>query len=383
MWMGKGLPEEHIFIKPENRPRGFKNVIRVYFRKWMVHPLKRKVAKYYLVILRRLFGLKVVGITGSCGKTTTKDMLASILKRVPPLRSPFGHLRGATQVVYSYANIDPVYNIPTTILKCRPWTKYLVLEMGVEYPGEMDYYLWLATPDIGVITNINPTHTLFFGDTNGVLTEKSKLVKALPKTAIAVLNKNDIHLKKLTQQLKAKIMWFDGSAEKNVLLQNSDNLASVKMVARALGVGEDKIKRGLANFVPQDHRMKLIHHSSGAVMVDDSYNNNPKAAEFSIREFVKLAGKHKKAIVFGDMLELGNLEKIEHQKVGLLLQKLSFNKVLLVGRAVKEIKVNGGQYFATWQEAQPAFRKLLVAGNYILVKGSRSIGLDNLVSGVL
>ncbi|OGM78046.1 hypothetical protein A2188_01240 [Candidatus Woesebacteria bacterium RIFOXYA1_FULL_43_9] len=395
MWVGKGLPREHIFIKSADKPKTLSGLTRVYFRKWVVHPLKRKIAKYYLMVLRRFFGLKVVGITGSCGKTTTKDMLASILKEATgsrigsgmtakkaPQRFPNGIL-GGESVVFSFANIDPVYNIPTTILKCRPRTRYLVLEMGVEYPGEMDYYLWLATPDIGVITNINPTHTEFFKNVDGVFTEKSKLVKALPKTAMAVLNKNDTHLQKLAGKLKAKIVWFDGTDEKKVLLQNSDNLASVKTVARKLGVSEDKIKKGLANFVPQDHRMKLIHHPSGAVIVDDSYNNNPKAADFSIREFVKLAGKNQKSLIFGDMLELGSLEASEHRKIGDLITQIDFDQVILVGKAVKNIKVPGAGYFSTWQEARPAFEKLLVGGNYLLVKGSRSVGLENLFHGVV
>src|SRR3989344_3528645 len=123
-WMTPKLPAEHIFIKPEDRPKGAINSIKIYSRKWVLHPLKRRIAKYYLILLQKCFGLKVVGITGSAGKTTTKEMLASILKQ-----------RGET--IYSYANIDPVYNIPTTILKCSPSTKYLILEMGVEYHGEM------------------------------------------------------------------------------------------------------------------------------------------------------------------------------------------------------------------------------------------------------
>ena len=98
-------------------------------KKWIFHPIKRRIAKLYLLILRKFSGIRVIGITGSTGKTTTKEMLASILK-----------LDGKT--VYTIANIDPVYNIPTTILKCNLKTKYLILEMGVEYPGEMDFYLW-------------------------------------------------------------------------------------------------------------------------------------------------------------------------------------------------------------------------------------------------
>src|SRR3989344_2587811 len=141
-------------------------------KKILIHPIKRRISKLYLIFLRRFFGLKVIGITGSAGKTSTKEMIISILS-----------LKART--VASFANIDPVYNIPTTILRCTPLTKYLVLEMGVEYPNEMDFYLWLVKPDVGVITNIFPTHTLFLKDIEGVYKEKSKLIK---NTKIAILN---------------------------------------------------------------------------------------------------------------------------------------------------------------------------------------------------
>ncbi|NMD01040.1 MAG: hypothetical protein GYA62_15160, partial [Bacteroidales bacterium] len=130
-----------------------------FIKKWFFHPIKRRVARLYLKILQSSTDIKVIGITGSAGKTTTKEVLASILKE-----------DGKT--VFSKENIDPIYNIPTTILKTPPSTKYLILEMGVEYLGEMDFYLWLAKPDVGIITNIFPTHLEFLKNVEGVMTEK-------------------------------------------------------------------------------------------------------------------------------------------------------------------------------------------------------------------
>ena len=110
-WVTPKLPKEHIFIPHESKPKGVNNLVRVYFRKWMIHPVKRRMAKYYLLFLQKFYGLIVVGITGSAGKTTVKDMTALILAQ-----------KGKT--ISSYKNIDPVYNIPSSILKCRPGTKY-------------------------------------------------------------------------------------------------------------------------------------------------------------------------------------------------------------------------------------------------------------------
>src|SRR3989304_4696340 len=199
-WVTPRLPINHIYLTNEERHVGINKLMGTYIKRFFIHPIKRRLAKYYLITLKKIFGLKVIAITGSAGKTTTKEMIASILKQ-----------DGGT--IASLANIDPIYNIPSTILRCTPFTKYLVLEMGIEYPGEMDFYLWLATPDMGVITNIYPTHTEFLGDVGGVYMEKSKLVRSLKKNDIAVLNSQDKYLTKLKNSLTGKIVWFgDGTA---------------------------------------------------------------------------------------------------------------------------------------------------------------------------
>ena len=191
LWFGP-IPDEHVKV-----------IIRSpkeYLYKLLIHPIKRRVAKYYLLLLRKVFGLKVIGITGSAGKSTTKEMTASILTE-------------SGKTVASYANIDPVFNIPSTILKCSPQTRFLVLEMGVEYPGEMDFYLWLAKPDIGLMTNIYPAHTEFFENIQGIAKEKGKLIRALKPQGFAVLNKENNSLREISKEVKAKIVWYGDGGE--------------------------------------------------------------------------------------------------------------------------------------------------------------------------
>jgi len=335
-------------------------------KKWIIHPIKRRIAKYYLLILRKFTEIKVIGITGSAGKTTTKEMLASILK-----------LDGKT--VYTVANIDPVYNIPTTILRCNPRTKYLVLEMGVEYPGEMDFYLWLAKPDIGVITNIFPTHTEFLKDIEGVLEEKSKLVKSLSKNNFAVLNKTDSRLKSLENKIEAKVIWFNG--------ENSD---AARKVAEIFGASPENIEKGLKNYDRPRHRYEIIKHESGAVIFDDSYNSNPEALLTTLKKFNELAGKNTKIAVLGDMLELGSLEEKEHRRVGKEIAKSNFNVVMGVGNAIRflldEIKEGSKStkiyYFDKAEEVLSKLEPILEKGSYVLIKGSRSIGLDKVVDSL-
>ena len=376
-------------------------------KKWIIHPIKRRIAKYYLFFLKRVTGLKIIGITGSAGKTTTKEMLASILK-----------LDGKT--VYTVANIDPVYNIPTTILKCNLKTKYLILEMGVEYPGEMDFYLWLAKPDVGVITNISITHTLFFGNIEGVFKEKSKLVKSLSKDNWAVLNTEDERLRRLKGKILSKIMWYGESGfvkADNIKFGNNKNTEfnlhlgkiSCKAVvpvygkhfvtnalaassaAFVLGVDTEKIIKGLKDTYIEEHRMKIFTHKSQALIVDDCYNNNPFAANETLIAFKEVAAKRKKLIIMGDMLELGSLEKEEHIKLGKRITDIGADFVIgvgnasrhMVGEAQKEVGKENVLWLASKNDVIKQLKPFLNKDWAILIKGSRSIGLDEVVDKLL
>jgi UDP-N-acetylmuramoyl-tripeptide--D-alanyl-D-alanine ligase len=325
------------------------------FKKHIYHPIKNFIAKYYLILLRQFTEIKVIGITGSAGKTTTKEMLASILKMDGP-------------TVFSHANIDPVYNIASTILRCNFSTKYLILEMGIEYPKEMDFYLSLATPDIGVITNIFPTHTLYLKNIDGVLAEKSKLVK---KTKIVVLNKNDKKLFELGKILKNNVVWYEGLGD-----PEKQATEAAMVISKVLGINNLLISRGISNYSKPPHRLNLIKHESGAFILDDSYNSNPEAVIATLKYFGKIAGKNRKIAVLGDMLELGGLEKKEHLHIKNELAKYGFDKVFSVGKISKLIsKSNYNSAIEVYEDLLP----LLKPKTYVLIKGSRSIGLDKLV----
>lgn len=335
---------------------------------WLVHPIKRRMARSYLRFLQKYTNIKVIGITGSAGKTTTKEMLFSILKS-----------QGKSVCTRTY--IDPVYNIPNTILRALPGTKYLILEMGVEYPGEMDFYLWLAKPDIGIITNIFPAHTEFLGDIEGVFREKSKLVLSLNRDEVAVLNLGDRKLKSLSNNLRAKIIWFEPS--ENPFLQNAN---AARTVAKTLGVNAEGIEKGLANYQRPPHRLEVIEHKSGAIILDDSYNSNPWAALSTLEYFNKMA-KGKKIAVLGDMLELGDYDEIGHRELGREVAKSNFDSVIAVGKSSKflidEVRKRSGEtktyLLNNVEETFPIAERLLGKNVSMLIKGSRSIGLDKLV----
>ncbi|KKP46656.1 MAG: UDP-N-acetylmuramoyl-tripeptide-D-alanyl-D-alanine ligase [Candidatus Woesebacteria bacterium GW2011_GWA1_33_30] len=350
IWIGKNLPLVHVKFD-----KGVKKI----FADLVIHPIKRRLARLYVLVLQKFFGLVVIGITGSAGKTTTKEMIVSVLKKVD-------------ETVWSKDNIDPIFNIPTTILRCTPKTKYLVLEMGVEYPHEMDFYLWLVRPSIGVVTNIFPTHTLFFGDEKGVFKEKSKLVK---NTNVAILNSDDKYLYSLKDKLEANIIWF--KKNEDPILQNKN---TARAIAEVLGVEKSIINAGLVDYQNPKHRLSLIEHKSGAFIFDDTYNSNPGAFIKTLNYFSKLAGKNNKIAVVGDMLELGKEEVNEHRKIANELNKLNFKKVFGVGKLVKYVT---NETFNNPLDLLPHIKPYLKKGNYIFIKGSRSIGLDKLVDKLL
>lgn len=395
---GGNLPREHRDLEKISKIKSTKEKTRVIFRFFLIHPVKRRAAKYYLAVLQKFFGLKVVGITGSAGKTTTKEMLTSILRE-----------KGKT--VASFKNIDPVYNIPSTILKCTPFTKFLVLELGIEFPGEMDFYLWLAKPDIGVITNIYPTHLELFKDVDGVFNEKRRLLSGLQKKSYVVLNKQDRYLQTL-KPIK-NVIWFGKGGDLRAAItrlsvkktlfnlkykdeqieaaipiygkQFVENALAASAAAIALGFNLPTVSAGLSKFKSAEHRMNILSLPAGIRIFDDSYNNNPQAAMASIGSFMEIDSSRKKIIVFGDMLELGKEENKFHEEIGNFIAKLKPDVLICVGEksnytAKAAAKTLNDVYFESdFKKIKAIVKKHIKGDTDILIKGSRSLHLDQLV----
>lgn len=393
-WVTPMLPPEDIFANHN------------FVSQWLTHPIKRRLAKAYLNYLRRHGEVKVIGITGSVGKTTTTAILASILKRV-----------GKT--VCSAEGVDPVYNIPNTILKATPATKFLILEMSVEYIDEMDYYLWLAKPDMGIITNIAVTHTEYLKNKEGVAEEKGKIIKYLDKNATAILNMDDPVVQKLGNNTKAKIVYFgektDVSAS-NIKINNDmstnftlkinmntkivhmnalgkqfvNNALAAAAAADSLGVGIDDIIKGIELFERPRHRLTVIKSDTNGIIFDDTYNSNPRAASESLDTFTEIAGTRKKIAVIGDMLELGKFEEQAHRELGKKAGSVGLSYLIGVGSAARFIveeasKRMGNKYcflVSNFSEALQITKPLLGKDTALFVKGSRSIHLDKLVESL-
>lgn len=348
-------------------------------KKYLIHPIKRWIAKLYLLFLRKVFGLKVIAITGSMGKTTTKELLLSLLSQLGP-------------TIASYANIDSVYNIPTTILRCTPKTKYLVLEMGVEFPGEMNYYTWIANPDIAAITSVNITHTQFMKNIKNIAYEKGLIAKRLTPKNVLVVNASDkniwintkarvIKVSPLPTKINPDLSTSFGSYALPIPAPHlSANVAIAIEIASILGASKKQIKEGIEKVVLAPHRMQPANLKNGGLVIDDVYNASPSATQQAILTLDHLAKMTKRipVLVFGQMNELGEFEKSEHQKIGDLIKKLKIKHVITRGPATKGL----GIYCETNAEILNKIQPFLNSKYLILMKSSRGWKMEEIIESV-
>ena len=408
LYVGRHLPSQHIFVPSEERPKAPVELTRLYFRKWLVHPLKRRLSHVYSEALS-LGGCEIIGVTGSAGKTTAKEMIASVLSQ-------------KFKTVKSEANIDPVYNIPTTILKSPLNTQKLVLEMGIEYPGEMDFYLWLTRPQIGVITSIYFTHTQFLESLENVIRQKGKLVESLPSRGFAILNYDDPYVRSLAGKSRAREMWYGFGKRAQVrgrqvkitedyntsfILDTQEGEVAVELpllgehfvslalaascVGLACGVGLGDIKKGLEAVKGLPHRM-IPFKTRGAVLIDDTFNANPLACREALNTLSKLAKGKRNIFVLGEMKELGKYEESLHREIGEYASRVGVDYIFGLGDltrfTIEEFKKEGRRKGNTFLAEDKAslihkLRGFINKGDAILVKGSRFMMMEEVVDSLV
>ncbi|MBU0572148.1 UDP-N-acetylmuramoyl-tripeptide--D-alanyl-D-alanine ligase [Patescibacteria group bacterium] len=404
-WVAPHLPKEHVFITSGKKSSGLFTTMRLYLGRWIIHPIKRHLAHEYSKLLIKS-GCEIIGVAGSVGKTTTKNMIASVL------------LQKYT-TAWTFGNIDPIYNIPATVLSTGSRTKKLVLEMGIEFLGEMDYYLWLVQPKVGVITTIYWTHTEFLGSLDNVVKEKGKLIKSLPKNGCAVLNIDDPQSAKLKDTTKAEIVWYglDSRAQirgKNIsitkdfktkfILETGNEMqeivlpllgqqfVSLALAAAAVGhingLNTKQIKKGLEKIKAQPHRMTPSRLKNDTIVIDDTYNANPIAVREAIRLMSSIGKKRRKILVLGEMKELGRYEEEGHREVGKFAVKEGVDCIITLGSATRYVvdearKAGLGKectYLAKDKtELLTKMTATIKAKDIILIKGSRSLAMEEIV----
>lgn len=363
--------------------------------------LARNIGKLYP---RSMF----IGITGSVGKTTTKEACLSVLLQ-------------KFKTIASRDNLDPILNIPITIFKVRPSIKKVILEMGVEYTEEMDFYLSMVRPATGIVTRISFAHSQFLGDINGILQEKEKLVRQLPKEGFAILNWDDLNVRKLAKDTDAQVIFYGTNFENchvwasNIRVEN--NLTrfelnygvervevSLKLIGRhfvyaalaaaalglCCGLTLISIKKGLEKMIPSPHRLQLLEGLEGWFVLDDTYNSSPVALEEALNVLSELPAR-RRIIVLGEMKELGVYSESLHRQLAQKIYKDRVDMVFLGGGDVKFIaeellKLGFPQerLDINLSNSQMVSKILKSAGkgDLILIKGSRAVKLDEVVARV-
>lgn len=369
------------------------------------HPLKKPLHVLKIYLARQFSKLfspdKFVAISGSVGKTTCVSAAVVVLSQ-------------KFKTISTQLNLDPVLNVPSTILKLNPSYKKVVLEMGVEYRGEMDFYLSLVRPKTAIITKISYA-------SDEIIEEKVKLIESLPEDGVAILNWDDPLSKKLAAKCRANLIYFGTDAKNctvwagNVKIENFKTTFELNLgvervkvnlqllglqqiypvlAAAALGVTLDipltKIKLALESIQPQEHRMQPILGPNGSIILDDTYNASPAAMDDAIDALLQIPSR-RRILVLGEMKELGNNSESLHRKIGERIYKEKLDLVLLgsgganfIAEELRDLGFLEDRFAVNLQTGQIVSRLLrtLGKGDVCLIKGSRATRLDEVVKRI-
>jgi UDP-N-acetylmuramoyl-tripeptide--D-alanyl-D-alanine ligase len=354
---------------------------------------------------RRLPALRVAAITGSTGKTSTKELIAEVLRASAPTAKTEG-------------NLNNEVGVPLTLLRLSEQDRFAVIECGMNHLGEIARLAQWADPDVGVVTNVGPVHLEGCGSIEGVAHAKGEMFHALRDAAVAVANADDARVLAQAKLSRRRLFTFGASYGSDVRLisahhggpglrveleligarrtvelkligtHNGNNAAAAAAVGVALGLDAETILRGLANATTPGRRMRPVRLPSGALLIDDCYNANPsstKAALLTLTHLVR--GKGRAIAVLGDMLELGPTELDLHRDVGRYAAGAGLSLLVCFGkraRALGEGAHEAGVAAASIESTDdPAEAVRLVQArmrpeDVVLVKGSRGMRMERI-----
>ncbi len=356
---------------------------------------------------RDRFRIPIAAVTGSNGKTTTKELVASILSmRGPSLKT--------------HGNLNNEIGVPLTLFNLAPTHVAAIIEMGMNHAGEISRLCEIARPDAGLITIVQPAHLEGLGSIEGVASAKGELFRGLAPTSTAVVNLDDARIAAQSKGIAAKTLTFGRAAEAQVRLvkvepqgrdglslriayagqeystalrlvgdHNAMNATAAFALALAVGYSPEECVRGLEAAQAHARRLQIIDAPQGVTVIDDCYNANPASMSAALRTVQELAGSEGRAVaVLGDMLELGADEPHEHTQLGVIASD-RVSLLALFGprtkhayaQAVKTLGVKVKHFedvtaLVAWleQELQP--------NDYVLVKGSRGMRLERVVEAL-
>ena len=308
---------------------------------------------------RRMLKAKVVGVTGSAGKTTVKEFTAAFLGA-----------KGKTHATAGNYNND--LGLPITILECPPDADFLVLEMGTNHPGEIAHLVDIGKPDAGIISSVGTAHIEFFRTQDGIAEEKGTLFRSLPEDGFAVLGENNDRFEMLKEMCRCRIVVSDGAAPFGCPLAGDYNRWNMSLAwncAKMFGVTEDMARRSLEGFVLPGDRWRKSERN-GVAFISDCYNANPTSMIAALETFAAEPCSGRRIAVLGDMFELGDASEALHADVKRKASGLGLDKVIFIGDNF------GGVSF---DDAKAELFAYVRPGDSVLLKASHGMALGRIL----
>lgn len=365
------------------------------------------LARYH----RCRFTIPVVGITGSNGKTSTKEMVSAILSQ-------------RNRVLKNQGNYNNLVGVPLTLLSMEPEHEIAVVEMGINVPGEMERLVRVAMPTVGIITNVHPAHLEGLGSLDRILEEKGKLLSSLGSQGVAAINLDDELLERFSKTLQAGLVTYSlhrteamvvlaGPVEveegvsifpvsfgKETLrvrlpvlgMHQVQNALAAAALAWSLGESPKAIAEGLSLHQPVKQRMQRHLLEGGRVLIDDTYNANPKSMLASVRAALTASSGKPVVAVLGEMRELGSASAVLHYEVGHQVGSLGVRYLITMGELGREIQRGARDaglassscfHAQTHEEAVERLRDRVPEEAWIVVKGSRGMTMERVVEGMI
>jgi UDP-N-acetylmuramoyl-tripeptide--D-alanyl-D-alanine ligase len=353
----------------------------------------------------------VVAITGSSGKTSTKDLVAQVL-----------HRRGRT--VAAAGSFNTEVGVPLTILRADETTEFLVLEMGMRGEGHIRYLCEIAAPSVGVLINIGSAHLGMLGSVEAIAQAKGEILEGLPRDGIAIVNGDDAAVMDQARRTSATVSAFGTGTSCDIratdlrlddracpaftlhygdravpvaLLLHGEHSVHNALAAAAVGVTQqvpiEEIAFALGASTPQSRwRMEVRESDEGWIIVNDAYNANPDSMRAALEVLASMSANRRSWAVLGEMKELGETAEAEHEAIGRLVGDLGITRLVGVGEGARPIEracraedsaLTDAMWVATPDEAVTLLRSELTPGDVVLVKASRSIGLERLAAALI
>jgi len=400
--------------------------------------LEKILANFTKKILKK-YNPKVIGITGSIGKTSTKEAVFAVLKNKFRVRQSDKNYNNEIGVPLTVIGAETggrliggwlrVFRQASKLLSTTDenYPEVLVLEMGADKPGDIEYLIDMVPCDIGVVTKVAPAHVEFFGSLEEIAKEKKKIVTHLDKESFAVLNYDDDLVRAMAKQVKAKVVSYGYNEEAEVRaveLTNEGHGMSLTglqfklsfggssvpvtvpgvigahqiyaaLAAAAVGVSMGlniiEVADGLKEYQAPKSRMHLIRGINNSLIVDDTYNSSPEAAKAAVEAVGKIDVDGSRVVIMGDMLELGEIADKEHQSLGQQIAKSGFDILIAVGKYRKQTMA--GAKAAGFEGTILEFEKsdtvaeklnsLVKSGDVLLIKGSQGSRMEKVVVGLM